>query len=295
VFQRPTPPDINTDYLIIGAGVAGITLAKKLKEKGLEVWLLGSAYESQIAKAGALKNVTLIPEGTIGLDHIEEMINDAKASGVNHKTSLCTQIEPNDPIIVKTKHQKFLAKKVVIATGAKQPRLDFTGEQDYYHKGISDCAVCDWGLFRGKDVAVVGNHEYTRRAAEFMRQHAGSVSLLWLSDQIDFEIENVEIFTNVSNMVASGSEVLENVSFESHQGPGNVTVSGLFVEGKPKPATGFLLESGIDLNENGYVKVNENFETNIPNVWAIGDVTGLTDSYDAALNHALKLADKFSN
>ncbi|MHA2098743.1 MAG: NAD(P)/FAD-dependent oxidoreductase, partial [Candidatus Kariarchaeaceae archaeon] len=233
MFQRPTPPDINTDYLIIGAGVAGISLARKLKESGQEVWLLGSAYESQIAKAGALKNVTSIPEGTIGLDHIEDMINTAKEIGVNHKTSLCTEIEPSNPIVVKTKHQKFIAKKVIIATGAKQPRLDFEGEQDFYHKGISDCAVCDWGLFRGKDVAVIGNHDYTRRAAEFMKQHAGKVSLLWLSDQIDFEIDNVNIYTNVTKMVASGSEVLEDVSFDSNQGPGQIQISGLFVEGKP--------------------------------------------------------------
>jgi thioredoxin reductase (NADPH) len=293
VFQRPTPPDINTDYLIIGAGVAGISLARKLKESGQEVWLLGSAYESQIAKAGALKNVTSIPEGTIGLDHIEDMINTAKEIGVNHKTSLCTEIEPSNPIVVKTKHQKFIAKKVIIATGAKQPRLDFEGEQDFYHKGISDCAVCDWGLFRGKDVAVIGNHDYTRRAAEFMKQHAGKVSLLWLSDQIDFEIDNVNIYTNVTKMVASGSEVLEDVSFDSNQGPGQIQISGLFVEGKPEPATKFLINSGINLDENGYVMVDENFNTNITNIWAIGDVTGMTDTYDAALEHATKIANQF--
>lgn len=293
MFQRPSAPDINTEYLVIGAGVAGITLASKLSEKGLSVWLLGSAYESQIAKAGALRNVTSIPEGTIGLDHIEEMINTAKAGGVNHKTSLCTGIEVADEIVVKTKHQKFITKKVIIATGAKQPRLEFEGEQDFYHKGISDCAVCDWGLFRGKDVAIIGNHEYTRRAAEFMQQHAGQVSLLWLADKPDFQVENVEVYTDVNNLVAKGSEVLENVTFNSDQGEKSLQISGLFVEGKPEPATQFLEGSGIDIDNNGYVKINSEFKTNVPGVWAIGDVTGNTDTYDAALNHGLALFKYF--
>ncbi|MCE7734902.1 MAG: FAD-dependent oxidoreductase [Candidatus Heimdallarchaeota archaeon] len=295
MFQRPTTPDINTEYLVIGAGVAGITLAQKLKEKGLEVWLLGSAYESQIAKAGALKNITSIPEGTIGLDHIEDMINKAKEAGVKHKTSLCTGIETNDEIVVKTKHQKFIANKVIIATGAKQPRLDFKGEEDYYHKGISDCAVCDWGLFRGKDVAIVGNHEYTRRAAEFMKQHAGQVSLLWLSEKPDFQLEGVDIFANVNEMIAEGSDVLEKIQFESDQGKQSISVSGLFVEGKPKPATKFLEGSDIGLTENGYVNINSEFKTNVNNIWAIGDVTGKTETYDTALNHALDLLRIFTS
>ncbi len=300
MFQRPTVPDIYTEYLVIGAGVAGITLAQKLKESGLEVWLLGSQYESQIAKAGALQNVSLIPEGTIGLDHIEEMIDKAKEVGVKHKTSLCTGIDINGDITVKTKSQKFIAKKVIIATGAKQPRLNFEGEKEFYQKGISDCAVCDGRLplFKGRDIAVVGNHEYTRRAAEFMKQLPGSISsnvyLLWLSNQPDFNLENIIIFTNVKNINATGSDVLGNVSFDSDQGSQTLQISGLFVEGKPYPATKFLQNSKIELNETGYVVIDSNFKTNINNIWAIGDVTGLSDSYDSALKHAIELSNEFT-
>lgn len=293
MFQRPAAPDIHTNFIVIGAGVAGITLAQKLKENGLEVWLLGSPYESQIAKAGALQNVSSIPEGTIGLDHIEEMIDKAKEAGVNHKTSLCTGIEVNDEITVKTKHQKFIANKVIIATGAKQPRLNFEGEKEFYHKGISDCAVCDWGLYRGKDIAVIGNHEYTKRAAEFMQQHAGKVYLMWLSSQPDFSLDNITTFTNVKNVIATGSDVLENASFESDQGYQKIQISGLFVEGRPVPSTKFLQESNIELNDSGYIVVDSKYMTNVPNVWAIGDVTGTSDSYDSALKHAVDLSSQF--
>ncbi|MFV2013857.1 MAG: NAD(P)/FAD-dependent oxidoreductase [Candidatus Heimdallarchaeota archaeon] len=293
MFQRPTLPDIHAEYLVIGAGVAGISLAHNLKSKGFEVWLLGSAYESQIAKAGALRNVSSIPEGTIGLDHIEEMIEKAKEAGINHKTSLCTGIEVGDKLVIRTKHQKFIANKVIIATGAKQPRLDFKGEEDYYHKGISDCAVCDWGLFRGKDVAIVGDHEYTQRAAEFMKQHAGQVTLLWLSDTVDFEIEGIAIYTRVSEMIAEGSDVLETIKFNSNQGQRSIQISGLFVEGKPKPSTKFLESSDIQLNDRGYIVIDPEFKTNVPGIWAIGDVTGNTDTYDGALNHAFRLLQIF--
>ena len=155
---------------------------------------MGSPYESQTAKAGSLQNVTKVLEGTNGLDHMENWMTRLTDAGVNHRSSLCTGIEINDQFLVKTKYQNFIAQKIIIATGAKQMKLGFKGEENYLHKGISDCAVCDWGLFRGKNVAVVGNHKYTIRAIEFLKNHMSNISLLWFNETTNFKSDKIQVY-----------------------------------------------------------------------------------------------------
>ena len=284
MFQRPSMPDIETDYIVIGAGLAGLFSAIELRKKGKEVWVLGSEYESQLAKAGPLRQVTSIPEGTIGIDYILELMEKAKSLGVNHKSSVCTGIVTGERIEVSTKHQKFIAKHVIIATGAKQAKLGFEGEMDFLHKGISDCTVCDFGLFRGKNIAVLGNHEYTWRASKFMVPHVNKVYLLWYDQPLDKINDKVEIYSEVTDLVAFGSETLEGVKFSSNEGPHELSIDGLFVEGKPIPATDFLKDSPIDLDENGYVKINVHYETSVPSIYAVGDVTGKSNTYESVLH-----------
>jgi thioredoxin reductase (NADPH) len=288
-FKRPTPQDISCDIVVIGAGPAGITGAKILKENGLDVWLLGSTYESQLAKAGPIMDSQRLPPGTIGLDYMEEMVKGATDSGVNHKTSNCTGIEMTTPFTVKTKHQNFRCSKILIATGCKQVPLNFQGESDLLHKGISDCAVCDWGLFRGRNVAVVGNHEYTLRAAKFLVDHTPEVHLLWYQKEAVIEEEGITFYSNVTNLVASGGETLENISFKSNDQEFKIEVHGLFVEGKPQPAVKYLENSEIQLEEN-FVVVDDNFQTSVKGIWAVGDVTGRTTTYDDAVSEAEQAA-----
>ncbi len=290
-LKRPSTPDIETDIVIIGAGPAGITAARKLKEKGLDVWILGSVYESQIAKAGGLKDVSSIPENTIGLDHVEKMIEEAKNDGVQHKTSLCTEIIFEKPFIVKTKYQNFISPKILIATGAKQVPLGFKGESDFLHKGISDCAVCDWGLFRGKKIAVLGDHEYTRRAAVFMKDHVPEVHLLWYQVDENIQEEGITFYSNVDNLVALGDETLMGLKFTSAQKEFEIEVEGLFVEGNPKPATKIFENTPIKLDD-GYVVTDNNNLTTVDGIWAVGDVTGKTSNYDEAVSDAEKIASQ---
>ncbi|MCH8905903.1 MAG: NAD(P)/FAD-dependent oxidoreductase [Candidatus Heimdallarchaeota archaeon] len=291
MFERPTVPDINCDVVIIGAGVAGITAAKALKEGGVDVWLLGSHYESQIAKAGALRNVTLIPQGTIGLDHIEVMEKEAIDVGVSRKTSLSTGIEiDGDKVIVTTKMQKFRCNKVLIATGAKQQKLEFPGEEEFFHKGISDCAVCDFPLYRNKVVGVLGNHEYTIRAAEILLKNTQGVHLFWYNKtDLPLVSEGVKIYNGVDKIQAFGSETLESVTVTTNGIDEKIEIEGLFVEGNPVPNTGFLQQGQIRLTD-GFVEVDEKFLTSERNILAVGDVTGKTSSFDEAFTDALEVA-----
>ncbi|MCY3410412.1 MAG: FAD-dependent oxidoreductase [Candidatus Heimdallarchaeota archaeon] len=291
MFQRPAQPDIHTEFLIIGAGVAGITLAKLLAENGKEVWLLGSPYESQLAKAGIVENTDL-PPNTEGLKLMEKISEEAVNVGVKHKTSLVEKLSIDGEFLVETKRQKFYPKSIIIATGAKQAKLNFEGEKEFFHKGISDCSICDYPLYKSRVVGVLGSHEYTIRAANFLMNHAAQVHLFWMNNT---EPSNVDIkvkLYSISNIKAYGDEIIEGVIIQSNEGEQDIKLEGLFVEGKPVPVTNFLKDTNIELDENNYIKINDNFETNIKNIFAVGDVTGITTNYPEVIAEVNKLFSK---
>ena len=124
MFKAPSLEDVRTDLIIIGAGVAGITLAKQLQKANLDFWIMGSPFESQLAKAGELQNTNL-PEGTVGLDYIQSMMDEIKEMGVKNTTSQVKSIDIGEEFILHTFRQKFIAKKIVLATGCKQTKLGF--------------------------------------------------------------------------------------------------------------------------------------------------------------------------
>ena len=294
MFRGPSPSPIETDLVIIGAGVTGIAASQQLLESNADFWLLGSPFESQLAKAGELRETNL-PEGTIGLNYIEELFEQLKEGGINYRSSLCTGVVVKpESFIVQTKFQDFICKTILVSTGCKQTRLGFEGEEEFYQQGISDCTVCDFPLYRGKPVAVIGNHEYTSRAAAFMEKHAGSVSLLWYETDGCPDIKGVDCYDHVSQVKATGGEVLEQISFTTADGSHTLDIQGLFVEGKPSPVTSFLVDLEIEM-DNEFIVIDDAFQTNIAGLFAAGDVTGQTHNFNEATLHGKRVGKFLSN
>lgn len=293
-LKRPTQPDVETEYLIIGAGVAGLRIADFLLDSSVDFWILGSPYESQLAKGGEIESESL-PDGTVGLKFMESEINRLKAKGLQHKTSLVVDVDFTDtPKLVKTKMQTFKASHVIIATGAHQKRLGFPGEKEFYHKGVSDCAVCDGNLFRGGSIAVVGNHAYTLKSAKYLSKLAAKVHLLWVdvplaSEKVDqlSEFPNITLYQTSTDLSVSGSETVEVISFSSNGETIELHVDAVFVEGQPVPSTGFLKDS-VDLDPHGFI-LHTNFVTSVPQVYAIGEVLTSPMTYDTII----KQTDEF--
>ncbi len=292
MFKLPKLDDVVTDILIIGAGVSGITLAKKLKEKNYDFWILGSPFESQLAKAGKIKGSELLPEGTVGLKYMSKIADEFQNMGFNHKGSMVKEIEIGDKIIVKTRRQNFIPKILVIATGAKNKRIGFKGEEEFFGMGVSDCAICDFPLYRHKVTAVIGNHKYTIEAAELLNTVCYEVHLLWYKSNDEPQISpNIKLYMNVTDIEAYGNEVIEGVKIKYRDGEADIKLDGLFIEGEPEPNTEFLKTSKIALDENDYIIIDDEFNTNIDNVFAMGDVTGKTSKYDEAVKHGEMIFD----
>ena len=301
-MKRFTAPDIFTDFLIIGAGPAGLLISKKLAENQKDVWVLGSPYESQLAKAGEIMDSRILKKGTIGLQLIEKLLEETKKQGTKHKSSKVTTVKlDSSKKEIKTQFQAFYAETVIIATGAKQPKLGFSGEEKYFRKGVSDCTVCDGNLFKEQPVAIVGSHKYTLNGAEFLSKIASEVHLLWNKHSIPDEtleklskLKNLSLYVDVENLEADGSDVLEKIKFSSEKTHHSKAVNALFVEGKPVPSTEIFPQE--ILNESSkHVNTIDTFKTKFDKVYAFGEVTRniagydeIVEKMDSFIKHLLK-------
>ena len=298
MFSMPTFDPVKTDILVLGSGVAGLTLAKKLAESGKDVYVLGSPYDSQIAKAGYIEDSEKIDADTKGMKWIETKLEEAKQSGVKHRSSKAILVEDKgENLLIKTKMVDFYANILIVATGSKQQNFGFKGETEYLHKGVSDCAVCDVNLFKGRKAAIIGNHKYTLKSARFISGVVGELSVLWIGEevpQIDhFEAlknnDSVKFYKKVENVEIYGSDVVEGIKFDSVEGRQDLQIDVVFIEGEPQPNTD-IVKGLVEMDENGHIITNS-YQTSHPAIFAIGDVIPGEKTLDRALDDAEKLAD----
>jgi thioredoxin reductase (NADPH) len=185
---------------------------------------------------------------------------------------------------VKTTEKEYKAKAVIIATGSHYRKLEAEGEDKFIGKGVSYCAVCDMPLFKNKKVAIIGGSDTAVKSAIYASEIASEVYLIHRRDQLRAEEANQE------NLKKSAVKIIWNSVVDKIEGDNFVNkiiikdvntnetkeleIDGVFVEIGEIPTTEIMKAAGIEINEKNFIKVNENFETNIQGVFAAGDVTG---------------------
>jgi thioredoxin reductase (NADPH) len=171
------------------------------------------------------------------------------------------------------------AKAVIIATGAKPRRLGAAGEVDYTGKGVSYCATCDGPFFRGQTVLVVGGGDTALKEAVYLSKIAAKVYLAHRRDQFRGEkiqqdrveaAENIEILRSHILKEVRGDMIVKEAVLEDLKTKEEKTldVDGVFIFVGIRPTTGFV---DVEKDEQGFIKTNQNMETNIPGMYAAGD------------------------
>ncbi len=267
------------DIIIIGMGISGITAAIYAKRSNMKVLLIDKAMPGgllnkieKISNYPGLINIT-------GSDFAMNLLNQIKDLEIPyileevHKVDLHNEIKK-----VKTKKNTYEAKKVIFALGRKPKYLGLDNEQDYLGRGLSTCATCDAYFYKNEDIAVVGTGNSALQETLYLSEVASKVYLLNRRDGFRGEASLVEKIKNNPKI-----EILYNVTVKSLEEKDNkisavnlsdgtkIEVKGLFIYVGYRPDTEMLKEYPI-LDEDGYIKVNGNFETPIKNVYAIGDV-----------------------
>ena len=265
------------DTIIIGGGPAGITASLYIKRAGFNVLVITKG-ESALNKAKKIENYYGFEKPISGRVLIENGEKQAKALGVNILKKEVIGIkhtnDNNYEVITanQTQNERYIAKTIVLATGANRNKPNIKGVQEYEGKGISYCAICDAAFYKNKDVAVLGNGEYAIGEIEELLPVVKSVTMLTDGQEHIENRSNNEIFKINDKKIREfrGNTRIEEIEFEDNS---TEKVNGIFIAQGTASSLYFAKKLGARIEEN-YIIVNADMETTIPNVYAAGDCTG---------------------
>ena len=266
-----------TDFVIIGAGPAGISLAIYAKRAGLSFLLIDKG-----APGGKLLEIADIHnypgfEGGAGIELALKMAGNLNSLGIEATYDEIRNIQKEEEhFIVEGLNDSYKVKAVVLATGLTNiPSLP--GEKEFLHKGVSYCATCDGPLYRQKDVCLIGKGE---RALEEALYLAPLVHTLhFYEEEMDDKNTLQKALLSFDNVVLHKGKVLEirgknhveSVLIEEDGMKKEIPVAAVFPLNGAKSATSFLASLPITL-QNGFIPVDSSLMSNIPGLFAIGDV-----------------------
>ena len=267
------------DMLVVGGGPGGYTAALYAARAGLDVLVLEKlAAGGQMAETPQIDNYP----GYTGVDGFmlgQQMKEGAEKFGAQSRFAEVTKLHLDGQTkSVDTTDGTYYGKTLVIATGAHPRKLNVPGEQELFGRGVHYCAACDGMFYRGKTVAVVGGGNTAAAAVLVLSRVASKVLLIHRRDTLRAsgvyhkplqELANVEFHWNAKvTEIRQGEVVTENlISGESQTLP----CDGVFVSVGRQPESA-LAKGLLHLDEQGYILADESTRTNIPGVFAVGDV-----------------------
>lgn len=272
------------DMIVVGGGPGGYTAALYAARGGMSVLIVERLSPGgQMNLTGLIENYPGFPQGVEGFQLSMDMQQQAERFGAQTKYAEVTKLELEGPIkIVHTTDGVFYGKSVVLSTGANPRPLGVEGEWELMGKGLGYCAHCDGGFYRGKTVVVVGGGNSAAAEALYLSRIAKEVILIHRRNQLRAtqiyhkplrEAANIRFLWNsqvegfLSDDVLRGIKVKNLVSGEVQE----VACDGLFVSIGRKPATE-LVKDQLTLDNSGYIMAGEDTKTDLPGVFAVGDV-----------------------
>lgn len=272
------------DMIVIGGGPAGYTAALYGARAGLDVIVLEKlSAGGQMALTSQIDNYPGFEEGVDGFELGEKMQAGAERFGVVSEIAEVMSVELNDKIkSVETDMGVFKGYTVALATGANPRNLGIQGEESLIGRGVNYCAACDGMFFKDKIVAVIGGGNSAVTDALILSRIASKVYIVHRRDslratKIYFDTlqktENVEFIWNstVEELVAGNK--LEAVKLKNVKSGeiSELKLDGLFVSIGRNPSTE-LVKDQLQLDKSGYIIADESTRTNIPGVFAAGDI-----------------------
>ena len=280
------------DVIIIGAGPAGLSAGLYAGRARLKTLILEKGQDGgQIAQTDMIENYPgqLLPaeEGTA---LVARMTAQCAAFGCERLADNVRSVEFDGPVKkVICRKGEYEAKAVIIATGANPRPIGCKGEKAFIGGGVSYCATCDANFFRGLEVFVVGGGDAAVEEAIFLTKFARKVTLIHRRDELRaaksiqeraFANEKLHFLWDSVVEELDGDGVLSKITVKNVK-TGTLTtyeadaadgMFGLFGFIGRDPAAGFLKDTGLAMDEKGYIPTDEEMRTNLPGVFAAGDV-----------------------
>ena len=265
----------NYEIIIVGAGPAGLQAGIHTARRKHSVLILGKPQASALWNAH-IENYFGVPGKASGAELLKVGLAQAKGFGAEFLEEDVVKIEKVEPgFLVETETGKtFQGLALILALGVKKKKKIFKDEDKFVGKGISYCVDCDAWFYRGKRVAVIGDGSAALHGAHTLTKFAEKVYLIPLKDLpiSSEEAEKIEVIRKKPLEIVGEDEV-SGLKFEDGE---SISVDGIFIEIGAKGPLELLSPLGIELDPQtfSYVKVNQRMETNVPGVFACGDLTG---------------------
>lgn len=272
------------DIVIVGAGPAGLTAAIYAKRKGLSTLVIGEKIGGQIKDTSTVENYTGFELITgEGLAHEFQKHVESLKVPIKEYTRV-EAIEDLGKLKRLTLEDGSLvdAKAVIIATGSKSKKLGVPGEDAFYGRGVTYCAICDGPLFQDRRVVVAGGGNSAIEAAVDLAKIAEHVTVVHRSqlraDQIVVDqlkkYDNVTVLLETQILEIQGERMVKGLRALDKKTGEEIFVeaNGVFVEIGYTPNSEWLKET-LELNDRGEVLVNDHCETSVPGIFAAGDLT----------------------
>jgi thioredoxin reductase (NADPH) len=273
------------DVIIIGAGPAGLTAGIYASHFKLKTLIVGKMPGGYISESYEIKNYPGF-KSIKGHELTQKLVEHAIASGAELKTGVVvTKVRKlkNKFEVITSSGKRYDGKALILAYGLKRRKLNVPGEDKFLGKGVSYCAVCDAIFFRNKIVGVVGGANSAVTGALQLAEVAKKVYIIYRRDKlradpvwVERALKNpkIEVIYNTNVVEIKGKERVEYVILDNpYKGNKKLKLNGLFIEIGFVPDMSLAEQLGVAIDENGFIKINQDCSTNVEGVFAAGDLT----------------------
>ncbi len=269
------------DVIIIGAGPAGLTAGLYAVRSGLKTAIISKDI-------GGTTNSILLLENWPGFsgnggELMKQFYDQLKEYDIEFIMGDVEDVQKKSELfLVKTKKEEIEAKALIITTGTERKKLNVPGEKELTGKGVSYCVTCDAFFFKDKVVGVIGGSDCAAVSAIALADLAKKVYIIYRGEKLRCEDvnyerlknkENVEMIYNAIPLKIVGEEKVSALEIQEKGVNKNIELDGLFIEIGSIPLNKFSKDLGLDLDEKGYIVVNDNMNTSVEGVFAAGDIT----------------------
>lgn len=272
------------NVIIIGSGCAGLTAAIYTARASLDPLVItGSDLGGQIATTTDVENYPGFPNGLTGPELSDQMKQQAERFNTRFEYDEVIEVDlKRKPIVVKTNGATYETKALIVATGASPRKLNVPGEKELTGRGVSYCATCDGFFFKGKEIMVVGGGDSALQEGLFLTKFGSRVSIvhrraaLRAGPALVERARKNEKMNYLWNKVVTridGEDAVKSVSLKDTVTgeESQAKVDGLFVYIGHLPNT-WLFKEQLAMDHEGYLIVDPYLHTNVPGVFAAGEV-----------------------
>ena len=268
--------------VVIGAGPAGITASIYLKRAGIDLVLIEKMMPG--GKISLTHKIDNYPGFTSigGSDLANHMMNQLMENNIEIVFDEVNEVvKEENKFIVRTTYGEYDADAVIVATGTLERKLGIPGEKEFFAKGVSTCAVCDGGFFKGQPMAIIGGGNSALEEALYLSSITNKVYVVhrrdeFRADQILVDRINedpkIEIITPYNPIEVKGDKMVSSLVLEHAKTKElkEIEIKAMFAYIGAEPNTSFVNISTI-FDEKGYINVNSEMETIVPGLFACGD------------------------